>query len=328
MGGLQEARAPARIDLAGGTVDIWPVCQLEPDALTVNLAIDRFATARVRARDDGRFVLGASDRGVVERHADADSVLRTSRLPLHREVALLAGAGTGLEIRTRSGVPAGSGLGGSSTLLVAMLAAAGESRISRSKLLTRAMNLEARVIGVPTGAQDYLSAIHGGLGAIRYGADGPVRRRIRADLDAVARRIVLVYTGEPHHSGINNWAITKAYIDGDRNVRQHMGAIAAAARELADALSAGDFDAAGDAIGAEWEARKRLAPGVTTKRIDRLGGIAASAGSQSMKVCGAGGGGCVFFWVRDGKRAAVTRALKGRGADVLRFRPAGQGVGR
>jgi D-glycero-alpha-D-manno-heptose-7-phosphate kinase len=324
-----EIRAPARIDLAGGTVDIWPICLLERGAITVNLAIDRFATARARVRDDGAFVLQSADKGVKVRHEDAASLRGETELPLHREIALTLAPEGGLELTTRSDVPPGSGLGGSSALFVAAaratLAAAGRE-MDDAALLHHVIDMEARIIGVPTGAQDYVSAIHGGLSAIRFAPGGAVRDAIPADLDAVARRIVLVYTGVPHDSALNNWAITKAYIDGEPEVRAAMREIAEAARILRGALIVSDFDAAADAISADWEARRRLAPGVTTREIDQLGGIARQAGAAAMKVCGAGGGGCVFFWCKDGKRESVASALRDAGADVLKFKPEPRGA--
>lgn len=325
-------RAPARIDLAGGTADIWPICLIEPGVVTVNLAIDRYATASVRLRDDGRFLLAAADRGIRSTHASRNSLAGESALPLHREVALASGESAlerGVEIRTRSGVPAGSGLGGSSTLFVAatraMLDATGAALTGR-EFLRLVIDMEARIIGVPTGAQDYVAAIHGGLSAIRYPPGSPLRTAIRADTAAVASRMVLVWTGLPHDSATNNWAITKAYIDGDTAVRGNMAAIAAAARDLETALTQGDFDAAARAIDAEWTARRRLAPGVTTPKIERIGRAARTAGALAMKVCGAGGGGCLFLWCADGRRAAVAKAAASAGGVVLRFRPAPRGA--
>ena len=328
-GDVHEVRAPARIDLAGGTVDIWPICLIERDAVTVNLAIDRFAIARVRTRDDGRFVLSASDRGLRVRHDDTASLLRETSLPLHREVALLAAPHGGLEIATRSGVPAGSGLGGSSTLFVAATLAALRAvgrTLTPDALLRHVIDMEARIIGVPTGAQDYVSAIWGGLSEIRYPPGGATRTAIARDADAVAKRIVLVYTGLPHDSATNNWAVTKAYLDGDADVRTHLRAISRAAASLRDALAAEDLDAAAVAISSEWEARRRLAPGVSTRKIDALGAKARRAGALAMKVCGAGGAGCVFFWGAEGRRAAVTDAVRRGGAEILRFRAAKLGA--
>lgn len=324
-----SCRAPSRIDLAGGTLDIWPICQLEPGTVTVNLAIDLYATATVRVRDDGAFVFASTDRDAHEFH-DGHAAARASRaLPLHREVALHFGRETGLELTTASGVPNGSGLGGSSTLLVAAIAAAARATgvpLTPDDLLRRAVNLETRVLGVPAGTQDYLAAIHGGLGVIHFPAEGPRRDRLPVDTAAVESRLVLVDTGQAHFSGTNNWAITKAYVDGDEAVRRHVRSIATAARELAHALRAGDLDAAGAAIDAEWTARRLLAPGVSTPRIERLGRAGRAAGALAMKVCGAGGGGCLFLWCREGARDDVSRALRDEGAPVLAFRTATEGV--
>ena len=321
---FHEIRAPARIDLAGGTVDIWPICLLERGAVTVNLAIDRFATARARLRDDGAYVLASTDKGVQSKHLDLASLRGETALPLHREIALMLRPEGGLEISTRSDVPAGSGLGGSSALFVAATRAAlqaAQRQMDNDALLRHVIDMEARIIGVPTGSQDYISAIHGGLSAVRFPPGGAQRDAINVELDDVARRIVLVYTGVPHDSAMNNWQITKAYLDGDADVRRHMHDIAEAARILRGALLVNDLDAAADAINSDWAARRALAPGVSTKEIDQLGTLAKAAGAMAMKVCGAGGGGSVFFWCAEGKRESVAQAMKDAGAEVLKFKP-------
>ena len=322
-------RAPARIDLAGGTTDIWPICLLEDGAVTVNLAIDRYATARVALRMDGHFLLSATDRKLTARHRTHDQLVGERKLPLHREIALALSPASGMSIRTKSGVPVGSGLGGSSTLFVAATAAAAAATgavLTPREFLRLVIDMEARIIGVPTGAQDYVAAMWGGLSAVRFPPGGAPRTKIKADAALIASRIVLVWTGLPHDSATNNWAITKAYLDGDPSVRRDMAAIAAAARELEAALTKGDLTAAGRAIDQEWTARRRLAPGVSTKKIERIGRAARRVGAQAMKVCGAGGGGCVFLWCDEGTRAAVAASATAAGGEVLRFAPAERGV--
>jgi len=325
---VHVVRAPARIDLAGGTLDIWPICLLEAGAVTVNLAIDRMATARVVHRTDGKLVLAATDRGIVERHAPG-AVAQESALPLHAAVAHHLAPGMAIDIRTKSGVPPGSGLGGSSTLVVAMLRAVGQAtgrRLSAPRLLRLAMDVEAGVLGVPTGVQDHVAALYGGLSEIRYPPGGAVRTSLRTDVDALARRLVLAYTGKPHNSAVNNWEITRRYIEGDADVRRHLGDVAGAARAMLAALRTGDLDAAADAMAAEWKARKRLAPGVTTPGIERLGRAARRVGARAIKVCGAGGGGSVVLFCEKGKRAAVERAVRAANHRVLRFKPHRTGV--
>jgi D-glycero-alpha-D-manno-heptose-7-phosphate kinase len=134
------------------------------------------------------------------------------------------------------------------------------------------------------------------------------------------RRIVLCYTGAPRNSGTNNWEIMKRHIDGDREVFDCFERIRDTAAVMRAALARSDWDAVGRHLGEEWTNRKRLAPGVTTAKIDDLIARAIAAGAQAAKVCGAGGGGCLFCLAPPAKIAAVRDALAAGGAELLNFR--------
>jgi D-glycero-alpha-D-manno-heptose-7-phosphate kinase len=176
------------------------------------------------------------------------------------------------------------------------------------------------VIKVPTGLQDYRPAMYGGVAAVELHPGHP--RRVPLDVDAreLERRIVLCYTGEPRNSGTNNWDITKRHIDGDRHVFDCFERIRDTAADMREALSRGDWDRTAACVATEWENRKRLAPGVTTPAIEQLIARAAAAGATAAKVCGAGGGGCMFCLADPGNVAAVRDALAGGGARLLDFR--------
>jgi D-glycero-alpha-D-manno-heptose-7-phosphate kinase len=130
---------------------------------------------------------------------------------------------------------------------------------------------------------------------------------------------VLVYTGAPHFSGTNNWEITKRHIDGDRHVFDCFERIVDATSGLRGALSRQDWDGVAEHLAAEWSARMQLAPGVTTAVIDDLIAGASSAGARAAKVCGAGGGGCLFCLAEPENVPAVQKALSSRGATLLDF---------
>jgi D-glycero-alpha-D-manno-heptose-7-phosphate kinase len=132
-------------------------------------------------------------------------------------------------------------------------------------------------------------------------------------------RLVLCYTGEPRNSGTNNWEITKKHIDGDQHVFDCFERIRDTAAAMRAALEAGDWDAVGAAIVAEWDNRKRLAPGVTTASIEDLIARARSAGATAAKVCGAGGGGCLFCYGPPDRKSAIAEALAAGGARLLPF---------
>jgi D-glycero-alpha-D-manno-heptose-7-phosphate kinase len=186
-------------------------------------------------------------------------------------------------------------------------------------LLQVAMNVEAQTIKVPTGLQDYRPALYGGLAALELEVDGIHRVPLEVDLRELNRRIVLCYTGEPHFSGTNNWEITKKHIDGDQHVFDCFERIRDTAAAMRAALVRGDWDSTGRAIADEWENRKRLAPGVTTPLIETLIQRARAAGATAAKVCGAGGGGCLFCYGPPEAAAPVREALADGGARVIDF---------
>jgi len=140
------------------------------------------------------------------------------------------------------------------------------------------------------------------------------------------QRIVLAYTGEPRNSGTNNWEITKRHTDGDRHIFECFERIRDTAVSMRAALAAGDWDEVGRQIALEWENRTRLSPGVTTAAIEDLIARAKAAGATAAKVCGAGGGGCLFCYGPPSARGAIAAALAEGGAQVLDYRIETEGL--
>jgi D-glycero-alpha-D-manno-heptose-7-phosphate kinase len=317
-----DTSAPTRIDLAGGTIDIWPLYLFHPGAQTVNAAISLRASARIEPRTDSRIRIHSTDTGAAV-EADDWPELRTQGGLRLLSLLVHFFEARGLTLTTASDSPAGAGIAGSSALNVAVCAALARwtrSHYEPEALLQIAMNVEAQTINVPTGLQDYRPALYGGLAALELDVDGIRRIPLDVDLPELQRRIVLCYTGEPRNSGTNNWEITKKHIDGDRHVFDCFERIRDTAAVMRDALAAGDWDAVGKAIADEWNNRKRLAPGVTTPAIEALIARAMAAGATAAKVCGAGGGGCLFCYGPPDRRAAVADALATGGARVLDYR--------
>lgn len=316
------ASAPTRIDLAGGTIDIWPLYLFHHGAQTLNAAISLRAHVTVEARDDARVEIISEDTGTrvcvdsVAGLRDDDRLALLGRLAYAFQV-------TGTTIRTRGESPAGAGIAGSSALNVAVCGAltrwTGRTQEPEA-LLETAKNVEAQAIKVPTGLQDYRPAMYGGVAALELGAHRLTRVVLDVDPHELERRIVLCYTGAPRNSGTNNWEIVKRHIDGDRHVFECFERIRDTAAAMREALERGDWEDTGRHLAAEWSNRKRLAPGVTTPQIDDLIARAVSAGGYSAKVCGAGGGGCLFCLTPPEHAAAVRQALVAGGAQLLDFR--------
>jgi D-glycero-alpha-D-manno-heptose-7-phosphate kinase len=326
-----HAYAPTRIDLAGGTLDLWPLYLFHPGALTLNVAITRSAHAIVEPRGDRRIVLVSRDSGRTQTYASLAAVAaaRFHRLPLLAELVVRFAPKTGLALTTWSEAPAGAGLGGSSALAVAICAALTHwqrARMRAAEWIPFSRDIEARVLGVPTGEQDHYPAVFGGLSAIHLEPGKTWREPLRADLRALEARLLLVYTGAPRRSGINNWKVMKNYLDGDRRLRRNFALIAATATRMREALRRGDWRRFASLLRREWETRRRNAPGISTPFIDTLVKTAYRHGAEGAKVCGAGGGGCVVFVTPPEKRAEVASALAAAGATLLPFRIARRGV--
>jgi D-glycero-alpha-D-manno-heptose-7-phosphate kinase len=320
--------APTRIDLAGGTIDIWPLYLFHDGATTVNAAINLRAHVQLDPRTDGRVELRSidTDRTVSAAHWSAlDGAGDLSLL------ALLA-RHYGLEnatLTTRGESPAGAGIAGSSALVIAVCGALARwtgASGDPEALLQVAMNVECQAIRVPTGVQDYRPALYGGIAAIELRVEGIKRIGLDVDPAELERRVVLAYTGAPRNSGTNNWEITKRHIDGDRHIYDCFERIRDTAAAMRIALQRGDWDEVGRQIAIEWDNRKRLAPGVTTTTIDDLIARAKAAGATAAKVCGAGGGGCLFCYGPPEARTAIANALAAGGARLLDYRIETEGL--
>jgi D-glycero-alpha-D-manno-heptose-7-phosphate kinase len=322
--------APTRIDLAGGTIDIWPLYLFHPGAQTLNAAISLRAHARIDTRSDDRIVIRSQDTNTTVEAG------HWTELRERRELRLLSllchfFEARGITLTTTSESPAGAGIAGSSALNVAVCAALAQwkrTHYEPEALLQIAMNVEAQTIEVPTGLQDYRPALYGGIAALELEVDGVRRVPLPVDAGELERRIVLCYTGEPRNSGTNNWEITKKHIDADPFIFECFERIRDTAATMRQALVAGDWTAVGEALVEEWDNRKRLAPGVTTPAIESLIGRAREAGATAAKVCGAGGGGCLFCYGPPEQRAAIREALSAGGARLLDFHIERNGLSR
>ena len=317
-----ESSAPTRIDLAGGTIDIWPLYLFHDHAQTLNVAISLRAHATIESREDGRIAIRSVDTGRAVEAVGWRDLALDGDLSLLRWLLYFFKA-EGLTLTTRAESPAGAGIAGSSALNITVCGAMSRwtgADYDAETLLRVAMNVEAQAIAVPTGVQDYRPALYGGVSAVELGVAGVTRVPIEVEVRELERRMVLAYTGVPRNSGTNNWEITRRHIDGDRGVFDCFERIRDTAVAMREALVRGDWDEVGRQVAAEWDNRKRLAPGVTTPGIDALVDRARAAGAQGAKVCGAGGGGCIFFFGRPDDMPAVREAVASSGARLLDYR--------
>jgi D-glycero-alpha-D-manno-heptose-7-phosphate kinase len=328
-----EARAPTRIDLAGGTLDIWPLYLFHPGALTVNCAITRHASCTIETgpRGSKRITLISLDTRRRESFASLEALARENnyRLPLLAQLVRFFRPRGGFTLTTTSEAPAGAGVGGSSAMAVAICAAFDRltgAGLDRQDWIHISRDVEAIVIRVPTGTQDHYPPAYGGASAIHLDPGGERREELGCDLAELERRLVLCYTGKPRQSAINNWEVYKRHIDGDRSVWRNLQQIAAVAARVREALARNDWKEVGRCVREEWEFRRRNLATISTPVIDRIIAGGRKQGAIGGKVCGAGGGGCVALLIEPDARERVEAVVVTAGGTVLPLRIDRRGV--
>lgn len=291
------ARAPTRLDFGGGWTDVPPYTEREGGAVC-NVAITRYATATVAIGGHADVPPGTSNA-----NDDRLLVAAVRRSPL-----------AGVEARLASDYPVGAGLGGSSAAGVALagaLAILADAPLEPHALAALSRTTEVEALGVPGGYQDHFAAAFGGALMLTFGEEiGVERIELEPDTrDALARRGILVYTGESRISGEQITAVRDAYLAGEQRVVGALARAKALAFEMADALRARDLDTLGTLIGEHWHHQRALHPSISTPRIQSIVDVAARSGALGSKALGASGGGCVLAFASEGREDELAQAL-------------------
>lgn len=328
---VSAASAPVRLDFAGGWTDVPPFSSDE-GGLVVNAAIGQRAHAAVHAGGAGGLRLVSEDLG---ESAEAGSA---AELPRSGALVLLAAAVRrypppgSATVRTRSEVPAGSGLGSSGAvdvaLVAALLAARGE-RLPPMELAHRAWEVEAGDAAIAGGKQDQYIAALGGFQRLAF-TDPEVQAEAIALDDAVraelASATLLCYTGRSRLSGTTIARVIAAYERRETGVTGALFGIREAAERMPEALQAGDLARIGRLLTANWRHQQALDPAMATPEMQRLERAVHDAGALGGKAAGSGAGGCMFFVVPPGRMDHAVAAARDAGAEILAVNWSSEGV--
>ena len=333
---IVRARAPLRLGLAGGGTDVAPYCDLH-GGYVMNAAIDKYAHATIEA-GDALVELHALDGGVQASCVPAALEAAPGPLQLLAGVYLrisrdfLGGERPPLRIRTWSDAPPGSGLGASSTLVVALVAAFAEYfalGLGEYEVAHLAYEVERQDLALAGGKQDQYAAAFGGFNFMEFHAGdrvivNPLRIKdwVLAELEA---SLLLYFTGVSRESAR---IIDEQSRNAERGAAEALDAMHALKREavqMKEALLRGDLRAFAATLQQGWEAKKRMASSISNPMIDALEATARAHGATATKVSGAGGGGFMMFACDPVDRIRLARALQGEGGRLLdfHFNPAG-----
>ena len=294
-------QSPTRIDFAGGTLDCWPINALMNPVTTINVAIDIYTTCRLSVREDSKIMIHSREMGKTYEFDSLEECLACDQpdFLFFREHINYWKPQHGLNLYAQSDSPMGGGLGGSSSLSISIFKAfceLNEIEMDEYETVRICSGIEAKILKMPTGTQDYFPPLKGGVNIIDYTFGWPqVQCLDSTDLD-INKNISVFFTGKSHHSGINNWQVIKNFVEGDQNTLTALDEIRIVAEATKTAVINKEWDELPLLFKKEFEARMKLADSFSSPEIEKLAEIALNNGGDAINICGAGGGGCVFIW--------------------------------
>ncbi|HWT23029.1 MAG TPA: hypothetical protein VN213_05930 [Solirubrobacteraceae bacterium] len=327
-----RAKAPLRISFAGGGTDVPPFPERE-GGLVLNATINRYAYGTLRPREDDAIQIDSHDFGMSAVFDVHEPLVFDGKLDLAKAaVRRFAGRDTrGFDLHLHSNAPPGSGLGSSSTMMVALIGLLKEHRnlpLTDYELADLAYSLERKDLGIKGGLQDQYAATFGGFNFLELFGDRVVVNPLRISPDVVLEleyNLLLCYSGTTRDGG--------RVIEDQTNRLQHgnedtVGALRAQkelAVEMKNALLRGRLADFGALLDSAWQAKRRMSDRISTPRIEQLYEEARKAGALGAKVTGAGGGGYLLVYCGNGSKHKVAARMLDLGADVeeIAFEPEG-----
>jgi D-glycero-alpha-D-manno-heptose-7-phosphate kinase len=328
---IYRSKAPLRLGLAGGGSDVSPYSEIYGGAV-LNATIDQYAYCTIEETSTGTIVINATDLCIRKRYPSVLSLPVDGHLDLHKgvynRVAQKFGIKKPLSFRltTWCDVPPGSGLGTSSTMVVAILKAFTEwlnLPLGDYDTAFLAYQIERIDLGLSGGKQDQYAATFGGFNFIEFSKDdrvivNPLRVK-RWIIDELEVSMVLFYTGASRSSDKiireqqdNTRKGKKIPVEATHRIKQNSYIM----KEL---LLKGDVIEFARTLDKEWENKKKMASSITTRNIEKIYESALKAGAYGGKVSGAGGGGFMFFMVDPAKRLNLINTLNKFNGNVLNF---------
>ncbi len=323
---VARARAPVRIDLAGGWTDVPPY-SAEKGGAVVNAAITRYAYATLRPLAPGHYQLESADYDAYFEAAEIRDLEYDGNLDLVKAAIRRRGLDTGAHILTRSEAPPGSGTGSSAAMgvaLVGLLDYIAGGQMSLAEIAEMAHLLEVEELGIGGGRQDQYAAAFGGINFMRFNDPEVEVEPIKLSEDflrELEKHLLLIYTGKSRLSGDIIDRVMGAYKRGDEQVSQALDNLKVAAEEMREALLAEDLRRVGEVMNFNWENQQRLYEEMCTRKIAVLiEAMQEEAGLLGVKASGAGGGGCIIALAHPDREHLAVRAAEDLGGQLIDFK--------
>jgi D-glycero-alpha-D-manno-heptose-7-phosphate kinase len=324
-----RSKAPLRLGLAGGGSDVSPYCDLY-GGLILNATIDLYAYCTIVETHHNTIDIVSADMDIRLSYELADSLPIDGALDLIKGVynRIMKEYGVklrGFRITTSSDAPPGSGLGSSSTMVVAIVKAFSEwlnLPLGEYDMAHLAYEIEREDLGLSGGRQDQYAATFGGFNFMEFAADkviiNPLRMK-RWIIDELESSMILYYTGASRSSAMIIQEQQKNTTNGNKEAIEATHRIKQNAIDMKEALLKGDIRKYAEIVGASWTNKKQMASPISNDHIDQLYQAAKEAGAITGKISGAGGGGFMMFVVDPEKKIQVINALNKFNGRVIGF---------
>ncbi len=334
---MYRSKAPLRIGLAGGGTDVSPYCDMYGGAV-LNATISLYAHANIEPAETDTITITAADRGEQEQHQLADKLPITGRLDLAKGAynhitAKYGKVPSGFTLTTTVDAPAGSGLGSSSTLLVAIIGAFKEwlqLPLGEYDIAHIAYEIEREELAMAGGKQDQYSATFGGVNFMEFYADDrvivnplPLKKEILFEL---GNNLLLYFTATSRLSSTIIEAQTKNVKDNNTQSIEAMHQLKKQAEMMKEALLKGKVDDVGPLLDYGFRYKKQMAADISNTALDKIYETALAHGATGGKITGAGGGGFMMFYCPGNTRYTVAEALKQSGGELNRYDITEQGL--
>lgn len=326
MAPIYRARAPLRLSFAGGGTDVAPFPSRE-GGLVLSATINRYAHGTLRPRADGQISIESVDFGLAVNYGVDEPLVYDGELDLVKAAIRTVGTGRdgGFDIFVHSDAPPGSGLGSSSSVMVALIGLLkehGRIPLTEYEIAHLAYVLEREELEIRGGLQDQYAATFGGFNFIEFDGERVVVNPLRIPWETInelEHNMLLCYTGAPRRSDGIIDDQTARFEAGDAGTLAGLRRQKELAVEMKNALLRGRLNEFGVLLGEAWESKKRLSPRVSTGVIDEAYAAAIAEGALGGKVTGAGGGGHMVFYCRFERKHRVAERLMQLGLSVMEF---------
>jgi D-glycero-alpha-D-manno-heptose-7-phosphate kinase len=318
------ARAPVRISFAGGGTDL-PSYYQEHGGVVVSTTIDKYFYVFANLNGSDTAQITSSDYHTFFRQRRGEPLLWDGDLNLPRAFLHQFGIDSGISLFLASEIPPGTGLGSSSAVAVALaktLSALTGLSLAPNQLAQLASYVEIEKLGMPIGLQDQYAAAFGGLNRISFDVRGVTVEPLglTADLErALERRVMLFFTGISRSAAAVLKEQQAATQRESSATMASLHSIKAMAEETVQLLRTGRFSDFGALLGESWEAKKRLAKGISNPQIDEWYDLALANGATGGKITGAGGGGFLMLYCEEEYQEPVTAVLEAKGLVRMDF---------